>query len=352
MSLFYNVLMLFVDTAALALLRRRPGPGRAAAGFLLAGLAGVLLAALLGTRFFGTALLLAYGVFLHGFLVLAGSAALLWRPRRRAALPFLAAAGLVGGVAVHAFLIEPYWLELTRVRIVSPKLERPVRIAVLADLQTDRIGAYEREVLQRLMAEKPDLVLLPGDYLAAEAGAQVQALVPAFQALLREAGLRAPLGAYAVEGDCESRDPGWARLFEGTQVRPLLRRQTLRLPGLCLTGLTRDESADVRLVVPACERFHVVFGHRPDFALGEVQADLLVAGHTHGGQVRLPLLGPIVTFSQVPRAWAAGVTDLGGGRTLIVSRGIGMERGLAPRLRFLCRPELLIVDLVPADSPV
>jgi predicted MPP superfamily phosphohydrolase len=50
----------------------------------------------------------------------------------------------------------------------------------------------------------------------------------------------------------------------------------------------------------------------------------------------------------VPRSWAAGVTRLVNGATLIVSRGVGMERGSAPRLRFLCRPELVIIEVLPS----
>ncbi|MDZ4782481.1 MAG: hypothetical protein SGJ19_19720, partial [Planctomycetia bacterium] len=76
-------------------------------------------------------------------------------------------------------------------------------------------------------------------------------------------------------------------------------------------------------------------------------ADLLVAGHVHGGQVRLPGIGPLITNSLLSRRWAAGVTQLSGDRTLVVSRGIGMERSYAPRLRFLCRPELMVIHLTP-----
>jgi uncharacterized protein len=49
----------------------------------------------------------------------------------------------------------------------------------------------------------------------------------------------------------------------------------------------------------------------------------------------------------VPNSWAAGLTALPSGAKLIVSRGIGMERAYAPRMRFLCRPELLVIDLEP-----
>lgn len=61
----------------------------------------------------------------------------------------------------------------------------------------------------------------------------------------------------------------------------------------------------------------------------------------------MPLLGPVMTLSQVPRSWASGLTELGSDAHLLVSRGVGMERGKAPRLRFLCRPEIAIVDVAP-----
>jgi predicted MPP superfamily phosphohydrolase len=91
-----------------------------------------------------------------------------------------------------------------------------------------------------------------------------------------------------------------------------------------------------------------VLGHSPNFSLGQVSADLLIAGHTHGGQVQIPFIGPMLTLSQVPRSWASGVVTIAPGKVLVVSRGVGMERGNAPRIRFRCRPELVILDLVPS----
>ncbi len=69
-------------------------------------------------------------------------------------------------MGVDAFLIEPHLLEVTRHSIVSNKLNSPLRIAILADLQTDDIGEYERQrISSRWPNEKPDLFLLPGDYI-------------------------------------------------------------------------------------------------------------------------------------------------------------------------------------------
>ncbi len=99
--------------------------------------------------------------------------------------------------------------------------------------------------------------------------------------------------------------------------------------------------------VDQSEQYHVVLGHAPAFADGCDNADLMLAGHTHGGQIYIPGFGAIMTMSGIPRDWANGMTLMDDGRTLIVSRGVGCERGRAPRIRFCCRPELVVIDLVP-----
>jgi predicted MPP superfamily phosphohydrolase len=72
---------------------------------------------------------------------------------------------------------------------------------------------------------------------------------------------------------------------------------------------------------------------------------LTLSGHTHGGQLQLPLVGPLTTASNVPRDVAAGGLHSLDGRRLYVSRGIGVERDQAPRLRFGAPPEISIVTL-------
>ena len=352
----YLLPMAVVTLAALFRLRHvRSRGGRRLFGEGLLLLIGIIVAAELGAailaptgdpddhQFFMHLRLLAYGLFGIVPLYLVGVAAIAWRRARWVSVLAALGAAVVLAVALDAFVIEPRWLDVSRVRVQSAKVDRPLTIVVLADIQTDQVGAWEKSVLARAMAEQPDLVLLPGDYVH-EGGARWQAQAERLRALLQEMG-RARLGAFAVQGNVEP--PGWEAIFDGTGITASSETTTTELEGVTVTALAFGASFDRSLHVPPRGALHIVFGHGPDFALGDVQADLLVAGHTHGGQVQLPFLGPLVTLSAVPRAWASGVTRLSGGRTLVVSRGIGMERGDAPRLRFLCRPELVVIRVEP-----
>jgi len=340
-SLIYNALLFAADALLLWAAARRRSANIAFLGTATLGMGALILAAGMGEALFEVLRLLAYAIFLHGIVLLTGLG-VVFRARKAGVLLFVVAA-LLGVIAIDAFLIEPRWLEVSRITLPSPKIKRPIRVALIADFQTDHIGDYERDVLARVMAEHPDLILLAGDHLQAEPRA-LGPLRLEFRTLLRQ--LSAPLGIYAVRGNMDDSD--WARSFEGLPIRTLEQTQSFDLGDLRLTGLSMKDSFTATLSVPPSDQFLLVMGHSPDFSLGQVQGDLLVAGHTHGGQVRLPGLGPVMTESHIPRAWAAGVTALPGGRTLVVSRGIGMERETAPRLRFLCRPELVLIDLVPA----
>jgi len=344
-ELAFNLLLLVVDAAALFLIWQRntfPRRAAAAAGVVMAAL---VLSIALGHGGFGVMRLWSWALFVHGVLLSLGVAIISWRSRRWLAIGYSVLALLLAGVGVDAFLIEPTRLQVSRVVLSSPKLREPKKIVVIADLQTDSIGDYERKTFERVVAERPDIVLFVGDYIQEFDAAKRRRLFGEFRELLATAGLPESTAMFAVRGNV---DPGnWAELFAGSNVVTCEDTQSLDSAGLRLTAVSQPDSRDLSLRVPGAEAFHIAFGHHPDFARGDVQAELLIAGHTHGGQVRLPLIGPLMTLSRIPRRWAAGVTQLEGGRTLVVSRGVGMERGDAPRLRFLCRPEIVVIDVEP-----
>lgn len=343
----YNTILAATDVWALSFVR---GKRTAGSGFLAAAATGMVAAVIafpLAGDVFGLANLAAYALFLHGTILLLGAAWLLWHARRKLAIACAVAAFGLIGVLVDATLIEPVWLEVSHVEIATTKIARRLRIVILADLQTDQIGEYEKGVLRQAVAERPDLLLFAGDYLQAEPARETE-LRRQLNEILRGLYLPSGIGMFAIQGNMDWGD--WPAIFSGLPVKVIDQTKSFHLADIQLTCLSLADSGDPTLQVTPSEpgRFHLVLGHRPDFARGNIGADLLVAGHTHGGQVRLPGIGPLLTLSTVPRRWAAGLTELPGGRKLLVSRGIGMERGNAPRLRFLCRPELVVLDLVPA----
>lgn len=340
-----HLLLLLFDATALWRVKTRGDVVFVGLSWLATMLAGSYIGgALVAGDLFAFMALVGQGLFVHGPVVLGGAAWLTHGPWR-AALAGLA--GLVTLVGIDAYFVEPSWLEVTEVDLVVPDAPRELTIAVLADIQTDRVTEHERRAVALAMAEEPDLVLLPGDLVQMHDTARYRQVQEDLRQAFLDGGLQAPLGVYAVNGNTDPRGR-WSAVMR--DVGAAVEVGILHVepePGVHVTALPFGKGFDPSLVVADHPGLHIVFAHGPDFALGDVDADLLVAGHVHGGQVRLPFVGPLITFSRVPRAWAVGHTEIEPGKHLLVSRGVGMERHNAPRLRFNCRPEVLIIRVRP-----
>jgi uncharacterized protein len=259
-------------------------------------------------------------------------------------------------VGVYASFVEPERLVLERADFpLAPERagERPLRVGVIADLQCEEVGDHEREAVDRLMRERPDLILLAGDYHQGSA-AKLAEQLPALRELLGR--LHAPGGVYAVHGDTEGVAEA-RQVMAGTGVRLLVDQIAhVRLGDrrLAIGGIERSYwNGAARATVAALERprgradVRLLLTHRPDAVklLSGARVDLTVAGHTHGGQLQLPLVGPLTTASGVPRDVAAGGLHEVDGHRIYVSRGVGVERGQAPRLRMGAVPEVSLITL-------
>lgn len=254
-------------------------------------------------------------------------------------------------VAIDAFLIEPHMLEIKRHAIVSDKLDTPLHVAIVSDLQTDNLGDYERSVFQTVANEKPDLLLLPGDYIQTMNYQDWAVERDKFKQTFKDLNLTPKYGTFAVQGNVDDFSC-WQQLFTDVPGHTFEQSETVSAGPVDITGLSFYDGRNSELKYPKKEKnnkFHIVMAHYPDFSLGKVEGDLLIAGHCHGGQVQLPFYGPLMTASNIPKRWVNGdVVLLPSGSKLIVSRGVGMERQHAPRLRFCCRPQLIFVDLLPS----
>ena len=279
--------------------------------------------------------------------------------RRRLSVGVVAVALLaLAPVGVYATFVEPERLQVERVDVpLAPEREgsEPVRIAVVADIQTDDVSDYDRRAVRRARELRPDVVLIPGD-LFQMPDRRVWRQRHRLRALVRE--LRAPGGVFVVPGDTDHVHrlrwvlPGTgARLLVNDIARTRVRGRTITIGGLERHWDTEAamETAEALEARRGADDVRILLAHRPDAAvtLGRnSRVDLVVAGHTHGGQVQLPLIGPPVTKTGVPRRVAAGGLHTVDGRRIYVSRGIGVEHApYAPRVRFLCPPELTLLTL-------
>lgn len=287
-----------------------------------------------------------------GAVLIAGWSGRVEVTRAGRALAIMASCFFLLGVWVNQ--VEPRWLVLERAEVTLPD-ERapgaPIRVGVIADLQTDRIGDYEHDAVERLMALEPDVIVLPGDVYDSR---DPEAMIPDVRALFSK--LEAPGGVWLVEGDHDRREV-LARMVEGTGVELLYnesRRVQVRDRAIAIAGIqARYDTADADAAIRALTRedsstIKLLVSHRPGVVKtmpGAGRVDLVVAGHTHGGQVNIPGFGPPLTLSSVAREVAAGGLHHVGGQALYVSRGVGMLRGGAPALRFNCRPEISLVEM-------
>ena len=317
-------------------------------------------AKMVGARLYGHSFFLVVHLVYADVMVLlplVGIALLRARPRAATLVRALAWTSLVlVPIAIDATLIEPYRLVTERTSVPVSRAragKRPITIAVLADIQCMFVGDREREAVRRVMDARPDLIVLPGD-LVQVGTHRLPEILDDFHALL--APLDAPLGVYFVQGNCETKEDA-RRLLAGTRVRFLddeVVERTLgdRRVSVCGVDLAFS-SPRAREALHAIESapgddVRIVLAHRPDVidALPSgSRVDLIVCGHTHGGQVLIPFFGPPITLSDVPRSIAAGGLHVLDGKTIYVSRGIGWEHGHAPRVRFLCPPEVSVLTL-------
>mgnify|MGYP003869488655 CR=1 FL=1 len=258
----------------------------------------------------------------------------------------------LSGLALYAFAIEPFQPGITRLEIAThnPPVQ-PLHILHLSDLHIERITPREREILFQVAEMQPDLIVLTGDFLSTS---NLNDPLSWQETRWFLNHLHAPFGVYAVNGNIDS--PLTMRvLFEGLPIRVLddevealqLPDRMLYLIGVSHQGLERDRTALKTLsgnIPPGATR--VLLYHTPD--LIETAAaegiHLYLAGHTHGGQIRLPFYGAVLTLSVYGKQYEKGHYTVGATH-LYVSRGIGMEGWIAPRVRFLCPPEMVEITL-------
>lgn len=252
------------------------------------------------------------------------------------------------------FWIEPHRIQITRQSLVTSKLKKGKRLRILhlGDLHIERITSREIQLNEEVKKLQPDLILFSGDVLNLSYHRDALAIQQAREIM---AQWQAPLGVYAVLGspavDLKEIAP---QLFTGLPIHLLEEErvsipvgdETLQLIGLSCTHRPFIDAPRLERLLPAGGDFTVLLYHSPDLSpnAASTPVDMQFSGHTHGGQVCLPLIGALFTASLYGRAFSSGRYQLNG-LTLYITRGIGMEGAGAPRVRFLCPPEITLWEI-------
>ncbi len=276
-----------------------------------------------------------------------------------------AKAALLGCLPLALLLystVEPAFLRLSNYSVtLGAGTQGSIRIAFLSDPHMGVFAGAERLEQAVLLSnqQQPDLVLLGGDFLYHADRDQLEALLAPLSAL------HAPLGVYAVLGNHDYGNPGKQDL-SGPLEEVLsalgigvLHNQSLLLKsagstgGLTLVAIDDERAgrADLKQATAGLEGDGplLLVAHNAEFLLrsrpyeifpdGAANRHLWLFGHTHGGQARLPLIGPLFRNSDSPWVWGLDRSSWG---TIITSAGLGET---SVPLRFACPPEVVAVNL-------
>jgi predicted MPP superfamily phosphohydrolase len=290
----------------------------------------------------------------------------LWRGLKRGRGPgasgwtFIVFVTVLWGLGIRAFLWEPETLEVRRVEVVSRTWSGPpLRIGVIADTH---MGAPHMSVarldsiVQRMNSERPDIVVLLGDFVGGHDPATQRSKADqelAMSGLPPLAKLEAPLGVWAVLGNHDWWYDGIAieRELDARKIqvleneRVLISRQgaPFWLAGLAdYDSLRRKPSYMETLADLSTSEPVLAISHWPDvFAAAPDRVALTLAGHSHCGQVNLPFMGRLIHASHGAERWQCGLYEERG-RKLYVTGGVGVS--ILP-VRFLQPPEIAVVTL-------
>jgi len=266
---------------------------------------------------------------------------------RRAAINAIVAGGTGAFVGTVAYGLSYSRHQLQMVRVSLPVDRLPpslsgLRVGLITDLHHSEMVPIEdvRRAAAMVMAEQPDLIVLGGDYVTS---ADRTYAAPCAEGL---ASLNAPLGVYAVLGNHDEEhdvpaaltDKGFT-VLKDARTTIQTRGERLELAGIRfwtrpreLTRVLRGAEAPVVLLAHDPRRLHEA---------AQQKVGAVLSGHTHGGQVNLPLLGPVAAR----RFPVVAGTGREGRTSIFVSRGVGT---VYVPFRLNCPPDVAIVTLTAA----
>ncbi|WP_240343757.1 metallophosphoesterase [Paenibacillus sp. SYP-B3998] len=254
----------------------------------------------------------------------------------------------------YASWIEPNWLQVERVSLTFPTLPeafKGIRIVQFSDLHFGFHFDVKKlvSVVEKIQAEQPDIVCFTGDLVDYALGHYSQDIRDVLNTIKAKYGCYAVLGNHDYYGDANAvaavLEDGGFHCLRNNGIRVQKGTQSIWIAGVddMWEGVP-DLKAATKMVNN--EEWVLLLSHAPDFAdvAALASVHLQLSGHSHGGQVRLPLIGPLASVPYGIK-YPSGLYRLGKDKllTLYTNRGIGVS---VHPIRLMCRPEITVLTLL------
>lgn len=254
-------------------------------------------------------------------------------------------------IKIQAEVIEPKNIETNSIHFLSDKIKSKIKIVHLSDIHLEENNNLSTSI-KEIDLFQPDLILITGDFLNDDRF--TNSILDIFKN-------NTEASVFLVNGDHDTHldwntltKDDHVKMLSNQKTKLLIQNQWINIVGIKNKSFKDQTNLDTLIPNLDDKNLTILLSHRPDIAyLNNMEIfDLVFTGHTHGGQFNLPWIGPLTTVSKIPNYIAKGGLFAFRDTNIISNRGLGMEGHVAPRIRFLCRPQMifLTVDVDPKEK--
>ena len=251
-------------------------------------------------------------------------------------------------LVIFGFMIEPSSVIITNIQTSTEQRISKLHFIHLADIHMEKISIREKKIIEIIKQRRPDFILFTGDFLNLSFNQNedsINQVINFFNQINTIAPVYYVSGSSAVDLDMT------LNLIENKLTPIRLNNNNLVIKynetEINLVGIscTHRPHEDIKILPGLLDknRLNILLYHSPDLIFeldNRHKVDIMLSGHTHGGQVRIPFLGAFFTGSLYGRKLQNGMYKFNN-TLLYISRGIGLEGLGAPRVRIFCSPEII-----------
>lgn len=243
---------------------------------------------------------------------------------------------------IYSFLIEPNLIKVNKITLKSDSIKN-TRIVFVSDFHLSKFAKRRLDkIVKKINELKPDIVISGGDYAILHRAKYSMDMDYAAKKL---SGIKTKYGFYSVLGNHdyfqdgkyikESLEKNKIKILENSNYKININGASLYIAGISDMQTT---FFDLEKALKNTKRPLILVSHSPDIMpLAKNRADLILAGHTHGGQVRIPFFGAVIVPSKYGKRFEYGFIE----NLMYVTSGLGTS---ILKMRFNCMPEITVID--------